>query len=234
MLMAVFNAELFLWVHSNQIFRKYPPFVAQQLPNFLSLAVFTHPGDPGSGAVEAADTNAPSAATQAAPPTVVSKLVRGGPNTGGSSGAQTKRSLRSTMCVSAVSVRSPGQRTTCSNAVDTRSHPGASSHEVFLFPSSFPTRCLIKVPRRWRARQRAKAHPHHLAGLFFPPVPRLRDWNQRSAAVGSSRPTSLETIRPRHSRRFGPHFCDRMPSTLCFPLGSGAWCVHTIWHPAFV
>lgn len=58
-----------------------------------------HSGDPSSGDTQPGDTAVTSSATQAAPPTVVSKLVRGGPIAGGSSGAQTKRPSRSIMCV---------------------------------------------------------------------------------------------------------------------------------------
>ncbi|CAM9413692.1 unnamed protein product [Ectocarpus fasciculatus] len=76
--------------------RDFQPAVMRQLKPALEK-ILENSGDPGSGTAEAADTAAPSAATQAAPPTVVSKLVRGGPNTGASSGAQTKRPSRSTI-----------------------------------------------------------------------------------------------------------------------------------------
>ncbi|CAM9795466.1 unnamed protein product [Ectocarpus sp. 6 AP-2014] len=76
--------------------RDFQPAVMRQLKPALEK-ILENSGDAGSGVVEAADTAAPSAATQAAPPTVVSKLVRGGPNTGSSSGVQTKRPLRSTI-----------------------------------------------------------------------------------------------------------------------------------------
>lgn len=65
------------------------------------VVIFVHPGDPGSGDAKAGETVATSTTTKAGALPVVSKLVRGGPVTGGaSSGAQAKRTSRSTMCVS--------------------------------------------------------------------------------------------------------------------------------------
>lgn len=54
-------------------------------------------GDPSSGDAEAAEVAGGSATAQVPPAAVVSKLVRGGPATTGSSGPQVKRPSRSAM-----------------------------------------------------------------------------------------------------------------------------------------
>ncbi|CAM9466508.1 unnamed protein product, partial [Hapterophycus canaliculatus] len=72
--------------------RDFPPAVMRQLKPALEK-VFESSGDPTPAEAETADASAISSA----PPTVVSKLTRGGPGSGGSSGALTKRSSRSTI-----------------------------------------------------------------------------------------------------------------------------------------
>ncbi|CAM9903323.1 unnamed protein product [Scytosiphon promiscuus] len=70
--------------------RDFAPAVMRQLKPALEK-VFESSGDTTSVETGTPDTGS----TSAAPPAVVSKLVRGGPGTGGISGAQTKRSSRS-------------------------------------------------------------------------------------------------------------------------------------------
>lgn len=95
----VFTAHIALVVHEHRIGDVHiellnRSYVVAENPWLLPLGVRS--GDASSGDTLAGDT-AVTSTTQAAPPTVVSKLVRGGPATGGSSGAQTKRPSRSAM-----------------------------------------------------------------------------------------------------------------------------------------
>lgn len=163
------------------------------------------------------------ATAKAPPPTVASKLVRGGRATGGLSGPQGKRSARSAMYVDIMSkaphecfVRGSSHCVACClqrtafacwhsfNCVYTmRSYRTNVRRRRYIYP------CVLTAPRRRRAHLKASTRRRqHQRVPYCRRALKPGAWNRKSAHGGLYRPTSLGTTRRRHLRHCGVPSCE--------------------------